>query len=47
MIATYPCELDLFVYLREFLHLISQLVARRVPLGPEQQRNALIGRRLL
>jgi hypothetical protein len=40
--STYPCELDLFVDLSELTHLVSELLARLVPLGPEQQGHAFI-----
>ena len=47
MEGTYPGELDLLVYLGELAHLIPQLSARLMPLGPEEQGEALVRRRLL
>ena len=47
MSDTYPCVFDFFVYLCKFNHLVPQLSAWLIPLGPEQQSYPLIRTLLL
>ena len=44
---TYPGEPDLLVDLGELGELVPELVARGVPLRPEEEGEALVGSRLL
>ena len=44
---TYPGEPDLLVDLGELGELVPELVARGVPVRPEEEGKTLVGRRLL